>query len=86
MNSLDALQRSLVPWRVREFGCLTWTVRQLQKRLDKLHSQSVGRGPSEEEKATMLKFREALRLEEIWLKNRSRVPWQREGDRNTTYF
>ena len=26
MNSLDALQRSLVPWGVREFGCLTRTV------------------------------------------------------------
>ena len=75
MNSLTALQRSLMPWGVQEFGCLTRRVRQLQKHLDRLRGQSVGRGPSEEEKATMLKLREALKLEEIWLKQRSRVPW-----------
>ena len=31
-------------------------------------------------------MREALQQEEIWLRQWSRVPWLREGDRNTAYF
>ena len=31
-------------------------------------------------------LREALHQEEIWLRQRSRVPWLREGDHNTSYF
>ena len=56
MNSLEALQRKLMPWGVREFGCLTRTVRQLQKQLDRLRCQLVGRGPSQEETSTMSKL------------------------------
>jgi hypothetical protein len=31
-------------------------------------------------------LREALRQEETWIRQRSRVQWIREGDRNTAYF
>ena len=51
-HSLQLLQRTLEQWSVREFGCIRRTVRQLQKKLDKLRSLSVERGPSEEEKCT----------------------------------
>lgn len=36
LDSLGALQSTLEPWGIREFGCLTRTVRQLQRKLDKL--------------------------------------------------
>ena len=45
----------------------------------------MGRGPSDEKK-TVQKLREALKLEEIWMQQRSRVPWLRDGDRSTKYF
>lgn len=35
-DSLKHLQGVLEPWGAKEFGCLTRTVRQLQKKLDKL--------------------------------------------------
>lgn len=68
VESLSALQKELEPWGAREFGCLARTVRQLQKKLDKLQRYSIGRGPSDEEKSTVLKLHEALRQEEVWLR------------------
>ena len=34
----------------------------------------------------MKRLRDAMRLEEVWLRQQSRVPWLRDGDRNTAYF
>lgn len=85
-DSLDHLRRTLVPWGAKEFGCLTRNVRQLQKKLNKLRSQNIGQGPSDEEKCTMKKLQEAMQQEEMWMKQHSRVLWLRAGDRNTSYF
>ena len=46
----------------------------------------MGRGPTEEELVLAAQLREAMRQEEIWLTQRSRVLWLREGDHNTGYF
>lgn len=46
----------------------------------------MGRGPSDEEKSIVQKLKEALHQEEVWVRQRSHVPWLREGDRNTSYF
>ena len=86
VEALGTVQKDLGAWGEREFGNLQKKVRCLQKRLDRLRSVSMGRGPNEEENAVASQLREAMRQEEIWLKQRSRVLWLRVGDRNTGYF
>jgi hypothetical protein len=86
VESLISLQNDLEPWSVQEFGCLPRKVRKLKQKLESLRCRSVGRGPTEEEKSIVKQLREALRQEEVWMRQRSRVQWLRDGDRNTAYF
>ncbi|XP_071685355.1 uncharacterized protein [Lolium perenne] len=86
VDSLQSLQRDLEPWGAKEFGCLAKKVRKLQQKLYKLRRQSVGRGPSTEEKSIVKQLREALRQEETWMRQSSRVRWLKEGDWDTAYF
>ena len=59
-EALGELQPTLEPWSSREFGCLTWMVRQLQKKLDGIRSVSIGRGPSHEELSTVKKLKRGV--------------------------
>lgn len=73
VDALAVVQKDLGAWGEREFRNLSKKVRKLQKRLERLRSVSMGRGPTEEELAVASQLREAMRQEEIWLKQRSRV-------------
>ncbi|KAM0859687.1 hypothetical protein ACQ4PT_047052 [Festuca glaucescens] len=86
VQALNDMQASLSMWGAKEFGCLARKVRKLRQKLERLRGCSVGRGPTDEERAVVKQLREALRQEEIWMRQRSRVLWLREGDRNTAYF
>lgn len=86
VDALKSLQGKLSKWGAEEFGCLARTVRKLRQKLTRLRANSMGRGPSDEEKAVVKKLRQSLHQEEIWMKQRSRVVWLREGDRNTSFF
>jgi hypothetical protein len=86
VQALNLMQESLSSWGAKDFGCLAGKGRKLRQKLDRLRGRSVRRGPTDEEKAIVKQLRETLRQEEIWMKQRSRVQWLREGDRNTAYF
>jgi hypothetical protein len=86
VDALGQLQTKLTSWGAEEFGSLTRTVRKLRAKLERLRSMSLGRGPSDEERAIVKKLKNTLHQEEIWFRQRSRVMWLREGDRNTSYF
>jgi hypothetical protein len=85
-DALHSLQGKLSTLGAEEFGSLARTVRKLRQKLDRLRQCSMGRGPSDEEKAVVKKLRRALHQEEVWMRQCSRIAWLREGDRTTSYF
>ena len=79
VSALTSIQHHLSTWGEHEFGNLNKKVRKLQKNLEGLRKASIGRGPSQEEISVARELRETLRQEEIWMHQRSRVTWLREG-------
>ncbi|XP_073355332.1 uncharacterized protein [Aegilops tauschii subsp. strangulata] len=86
VDALSMVQSELGAWGHKEFWNMERRVRKLQKRLERLRTAAIGCGPNDEERVVASQLREALRQEEIWLKQRSRVLWLHAGDRNTSYF
>jgi hypothetical protein len=85
-NSLSSLQTGLESWGTSTFGNFKRKHQNLPKELDRVRRNSMGGGPSVEEKRLMEKINEVLYQEEIWIKQRARVNWLKSGDRNTAYF
>lgn len=86
MEALTFVQNKLGSWGDREFGNMAKKVQKLQKNLERLRAQSIGKGPSNEELSVTSQLKEALWQEEIWIKQRSRIPYIQAGDRNTQFF
>jgi hypothetical protein len=82
----QGIQVKLTTWGAEEFGKLSPIVQKLRQKLEQMRLNLVGRGPTNEEGAVVKKLWQALHREEIWIRQRSRVLWLREGDRNTSYF
>lgn len=80
------LQSSLQDWEFSTFGSIKRDLARLRQELEEERGRSLFSGPSRRERQLMSNITELLAREEIMEKQRSRITWLKEGDRNTKLF
>jgi hypothetical protein len=85
-GSLLSMQRSLIEWDRMVFGSVRNQIKELREQIEVEQAGSLYRGPSERERSLMSTLSTVLAREEMMERQRSRIAWLREGDRNTEFF
>lgn len=85
-TSLGDVQRSLQNWNTHSFGSVRKKLAKFQKELEDERGRSILAGPSRRERRLIHDISELLAREEIMERQRSRIQWSKEGDRNTSFF
>lgn len=83
--SLSSLQSSFTEWNKNVFGSVKKKIERPKKELENVRSDTLYTRPTAREEL-MVQLLETLAREEIMERQRSRVKWLREGDRNTSFF
>lgn len=73
-------------WAQKEFNSVLNTIKSLRAELQKLRLQPRSRESDDRIKKTESELDEWLLREEIMWRQRSRISWLREGDKNTEFF
>ena len=85
-RALTSLQASLKSWDHEVFGSVKKQIKQLRKELEEERGSTLYRGPTVKEREIMAMLSDVLAREETMERQRSRISWLREGDRNTEFF
>ncbi|XP_073358082.1 uncharacterized protein [Aegilops tauschii subsp. strangulata] len=85
-NKLHSVSSAMTRWGRHTFGSVRMELRSLRRQLALLREESTRMGPSQEEKAIEDRMIELAYREEIMARQRSRITWLSEGDRNTEFF
>ena len=84
--SLNWVQGELQDWDRSVFGHVKKNLAELRKALEQERGRLLRSGPSRIERRLMAQISELLAREEELEKQRSRLTWLKDGDRNTEFF
>jgi hypothetical protein len=85
-SNLGRVAGSLRDWSRATFGSVRKNIRKLEGRLRYIRGQPFSDLSLKEEREVERELCELFEREEIMARQRSRVEWLREGDRNTAFF